>query len=307
MLEKFVIDFESMTKFPLKQYLDNCEDFFKYGYPNIAAFFNGSISKVNIKYVKQHKELLLQANRLNDQFKNHSSRFDSVGYWELIDFLDDIRTKLQTTSKLSKYLRSSRTDFNFQKGFAHTYITGSEQTLEDISENVLRDNNSNDDWSNIAITNDLLEVQYDTDGGKGLILYKEFFVNDFVTSVIDNMIDEKIYGLDIQKKFEFEDDDLKVLKYKETVYQTVKILSNLSKGDIPEFKQLGIDKGLYVGSNLGSLAFPSIIREMTKVFKTDDLFSSFEVTDIHIEEDGFYLEFKVDTKYKLLINSTTLV
>jgi len=307
MLEQFIIDFEKLTKFPLNQYLTDCNDFFKFGYNNIAQFYNGSIPRANPKYIKQHIELLKQSERLNDQFKNHSSRFSSVGYWELIDYVDDIRTKLQTISKLSKYLRSSRTDFNFSQGYAHPYVIGAEQTLEQISSNILEDNDANNDWVDIAIKNDLRETEYDIDGGDGIILYKEFFNQNFVTSVIDNMIGEKIYGLDIQKRFEFVDDDLKVLSYKETAYQTVLILSRLNKGDIPEFVDLGIDRALYIGSNLGTLAFSSIIREMTKVFNSDDLFINFEVLSIKIEQDNFNLSFRVGTKYELLIEETTLI
>ncbi|HNQ20071.1 MAG TPA: hypothetical protein PKI46_03305, partial [Bacteroidales bacterium] len=230
-----------------------------------------------------------------------------VDFWELFEFFEDIRTKLQTISKLSKYLRSSRTDYNFSTGFAHPYTTSNEQTLEQISSNILNDKDSDNDWLKISMSNDLTEVEYDIDGGEDIILYREKFAQNFVTSVIDNMVGEKIYGLDIQRKLEFSNDDLKVLPYKETVFQTVEILSNLRKGDIPEFSYIGVNQKLYVGSNIANLAYSALIRELNRVFQTDNLFINFKVLEIKIEQDTYILKFQVETKYKMLIESTTVV
>ena len=184
---------------------------------------------------------------------------------------------------------------------------GDQQTMESISQNILQDLDSDDDWTKIAIQNDLKEVDWDIDGGTKLTLFREKFIQNFVTSVIDNMVGENIYGLDIQKKFEFLDDDLKVLNYKDTVFQTVNILANLKKGDIPEFKSLGVNAGLYVGSNIANLAYGSIVREITKTFASDDLFINFQIKEIKLKEDSFFINFQVETKYKLLVQSTALI
>lgn len=307
MIEKAIVKFEDYTKYPLSKYLDECGAFFQNSFPLIADYFNGKSKKVESKHLNEHKRLLKESDKVNEQFKNNSQKLKTVDFWLLIDFCEELRTKLQTTSKLSKYLRSSRTDFSFSNGFAHPYTMGNEQTMESISEVILQDLTSEDDWTNIALQNDLKEVQWEIDGGTKLTLFRERFIQNFVTSVIDNMIGEKIYGLDIQKKFEFENDDLKVLSYKDTAIQTVNILANLKKGDIPEFKDLGVNAGLYVGSNIANLAYSSIVREITKVFASDDLFINFQIKEIKLKEDAFFISFQIETKYKLLVQSTALI
>ena len=119
--------------------------------------------------------------------------------------------------------------------------------------------------------------------------------------MIDNTVGEKIYGRDIKKKLTFEDDDLKSLDYKETVNQTVEILASLNKGDIPEYREIGIPIGLYKGSNFSRLNYSSIVRELNKNFSTDDLFSNFNVLEMEYKEGDLYIKYEVNTKYELVI------
>lgn len=307
MIDNAAIKFQQLTKYPIIQYLDDSANFFKKSYPVIVNFFNGKINRVETKHIKEHKRLLDESNKLIAQFDNNAKKLETADFWILLDFCEDLRIKFQTLTKISKYLRSSRTDFNFSIGFAHPYVMGNEETMENISGGILRDSRADDDWVDIAMRNDLKEVQWDIDGGENITLYREKFVQNFVTSVIDNMVGEKIYGLDIQKKLEFFDDDLKILSYKDTVYQTVDILAGLRKGNIPEFNNMGVNQALYIGSNIANLAYSAISRELQRVFATDDLFINFRVKEIKLEQDSFFISFQVETKYKLLIESTTLV
>lgn len=302
-----MLRFEELTKYNLSKFVQDTSLFFKNGFPKIISFFSGTTNTVESSVLNEHKRLLKEADVAVQQFKTNAEKLETVEYWELLDFVEDLRTKLQTISKTSKYLRSSRVDFNDGNGFSYTYTLGDGQTLENISRNVLQDNDSENDWTKIALNNDLLESGWDMDDGKKVTIYKEKFMTSPVTTFIDNMIGEKIYGIDIDRKITFEDDDVKTLSYRDTVYQSADILSGLKKGDIPQYPVLGIDSSLYVGSNIGMMSYSSVVRELTKNFSTDDLFINFSVTDIELVNDAFKLKYTVDTKYKMIVENTAIV
>jgi hypothetical protein len=300
-------NFEQLTSFPLKKYLLETENFFKFSYPIIVDYFSGVISKVEQIHIKTLFRLIKDAQTLSIQFGLNRTKLTTVDYWELYDFCEDLRTKLQTTTKISKYLRSSRTNFDYDNSFNFPFTMGQQQTLENISNDLLQDENPLDDWANTALKNDLLETDYGIDGGKALTLFKEVFIGGFVLSVVDNMIGEKVYGLDLDRTITFLDDDLKVLTYKNTVFQCADILAHLKEGDVPEFMSMGIPKSLFIGGNLQSFSIPGIISALNKNFATDDLFRDFVVTDISYKDGDYRMEYTVGTKYELLVESTAVI
>lgn len=302
-----VDNFEQLTGFPIKKYLLETEKFFKFSYPIIADYFAGTINKIEQIHIKTMYSLIKQAQTLSIQFGLNKTKLTTVDYWELYDFCEDLRTKLQTTSNLSKYLRSSRTNFDYDNSFNFPFTLGQQQTLENVSNDILQEENPMDDWANTALKNDLLETDYSIDGGKAITLFKEIFVGGFVLSVVDNMIGEKIYGLDIDKNLTFENDDLKVLSYKNTVFQCAEILAELKQGDVPEFPSMGIAQSLFIGGNLQSFSISGIISALNKNFATDDLFKDFVVTDISYKDGSYRMDYTVATKYELLVQSTAVI
>lgn len=306
-MENSVIEFERITKFQLRNFISSCGDFFEKDYPEIAKYFSGQSKDIDQKHFDTLKKLIISGGDCSTQFKLFRNKFQTVEYWELIDLIEDIRTKLLTSSQLSKWLRSSRTNSNFSSGFSFNYTMNYQQTMEDISSSVLETPNPQNDWAlDIAVKNDLKESQWDIDGGTNLTLFKEFFQSQLVTSVIDNLIGEAIYGKDVDKKITFENNDLKVLDYRETLNQTVLIYCQLKKGDIPEFENIGIPSTV-IGGNLRSLTIPTVSREMKKTFLSNDIFAEFNISAIKYVEGNLFIEFEVRTKYDSVIKHTTIV
>lgn len=303
---KTISNFNNITKYNISNYFDRCDLFFKIGYKEISNFFNGKTNIIKSEYLNELFSLLKESKKLDELFKLNKNKFKTIDFWDLITFSEDLKSKLEVCNNLDKFLRSSRTKNNFNKGFSYEHQLSNQQTLENVSKDLLDDQNPDNDWINIALKNDLKEIEWDIDGGKNIIISKEKFIQNFVTSVIDNMIGEKIYGLDLQKKIEINNNDLKILGYKETVFQTVDILSKLKRGDIPEFSFLGVPSNIYVGSNLSGLSYSGIIRDLKKVFSTDNLFLNFKVKSLKYEEGSFFINFSVETKYNLLIEQSTL-
>lgn len=300
-----IFEFEEITKYKISTFLSDVATFFTKDYKKITDYYDGSTNEINSIHLDNHNRLLNEADKITSLFIRNKNAFNTIEFWELLEFFEDIKTKLQKVSVIKKYIRSSRDDMNYLSGIATDYTIGSEQTLEEVSQ-LLQEDTPDDDWINIAVSNDLKEIGYTIDGGKKITLYKERFIRDFVTSVLDTMNGEKIYGLDINKKIKFVNNDLDVLSYKDTVYQAVDILSKLKKGDIPEYPSIGIDN-IFVGSNLSAFSYSAIIRDLTRNFETDDLFINFKIKELKIEQDSLHIDFEINTKYELLIQSKTII
>lgn len=296
-------DFEKLTKFPLSDFILDSQNFFKYSYPVLVNFYSGKLERIDKYHTELLNSLLLKANELTTQFKLQKRKLVTVELWELLDDIEVIKSKLQTSANLPKYLRSSITNSNFTKGIKYEYVLSDNQTIEDVSKQVLFSLNSENDWTQIALKNDLREIDWSIKGGTKLNLVDDSFISGIVTSMIDNTVGKKVYGLDIQKNIQFDSDlnDIVVLSYDETLNQTVNILSTLSKGDIPEFSSLGIPASIYKGANFNQIKYPSLIREFQKIFKTDDLFTDFSVTRLQYIDGDITLDYILGTKYEIVI------
>lgn len=301
MLENTIEIFQNKTNFPLADFLVEANSFFSNEFNDIVNFYSGNKNTLDRSQIKKLNSLSEKAIYLQRIFRDNKNKFNTVDFWELLDIIEDIKVKLSTSQNMSKYLRSTiNNSVDKKNGFVFDTILENQETLEDINLKKLK-NTYEEDWFDIALENDLKEIDWDISGGKELKLRKKIFQSDLVTSMIDNTVGEKIYGRDIKKKLTFEDDDLKSLDYKETVNQTVEILASLNKGDIPEYREIGIPIGLYKGSNFSRLNYSSIVRELNKNFSTDDLFSNFNILEMEYKEGDLYIKYEVNTKYELVI------
>lgn len=302
MLNKEVFDkFKKLTNYNIGEFLLESREFFTSDYNRFIDFFNGDSNFLDQTSVKKLNRLSEECFAISNLFLRNKKLMLTVDYWEVLDAFEDIKTKLQTTINLPKYLRSSIIANQNKSGFVFSYDILPQQTLENVSRNVLSESNSDNSWVNIAVENDLEEIDYDITNGERIKLRKRIFQANLVTSMIDNTIGERVYGRDIKKLLSFKDEDLESLGYKETVFQTADVLSRLEKGDIPEFPQLGLDGRIYKGNNLSQLNYSSIVRELRNNFATDDLFKDFEVKDFKIVDGDIFIEYKVDTKYELVV------
>jgi len=299
--EKVIGKFKTIANYPMDQFLIDSKSFFEIDFPKMVDFFGGRANFLDKKHIKNLNDLLHESAIIENLFILRKNLMGTSDFWELLDVFEDIKTKLETAQNISKYLRSSIIANKNKAGLVVDYSLMKEQTLENVSRTFLNQNSFENDWVNIAIENNLKEVDYDIMGGANVKVRKKVFQNDLVTSMIDNTIGEKIYGKDILKVFTFEDDDLKSLGYKETAFQTADILAELEKGDIPEFPGLGLNMLFYKGINLSQLNYPSITRELRNNFASDNLFQDFEVKSLKTMEDNIFIEFKVNTKYELVL------
>jgi len=287
-------EFEKITQFKLSQYLIRVNLFFSNDYIKISNWFSGKLSNPPAQSFKNLRRLIYESDVISQLTTENKNRFNKTYFWDLLENLDDIKEQILKASKLSKYMRSAITNTGYSDGLEIEYTTNKYDTLESIQRKEVSYDDFDNQWIKIAMRNDLKEEQYDTEGGESLRL-PTTVGNLFLESVVDNLIDDRMYGADFNRKITFKDDDIEVLSYKETAIQAVEILVSVRKGSVPEFPELGITEELVVGTNASSLAFPIIQRQLNQLFSTDDTLLDFSVVNTAFVDDAVFITFSVNT------------
>jgi hypothetical protein len=209
-------------------------------------------------------------------------------------FIDTIRCKIKTINKISKFLRSAKYE-GFNENLLNVdYTFADHETPEMVAE--LNSDDPENDWVDILRKNYVLETDYTSGvGGWTIMLGRNTLANYSLNSVVDNLQGDNVYGKDIDVNMVYENDDLKVLAPRETLRQSVHVLSQLRQGDIPEFRAMGISDNMVIGGNIGVLNVPFIVRQMTETFETDDTLTQLQVKKVETIETSLYIEFDVNT------------
>lgn len=292
-------EFESITQFPLIAYLASFQQFLQQDVQNIVGYYSGDLKTLNRT---SHSNLLSLIDQSHDLFVSialNKNVFKNYKWWILIDNLEQSDNLLLKLNSVSRWLRSaiSNTSFNPNAEISIPFKQG--QTLEDVERNVLGSENWLNTWSDLAMKNDLREEDYTSNAGFLLKANFNFTLNNFkINSIVDNPVDDRILGIDLNRKLQFDSliQDFVVLSPKDTFIQTVTILANLKKGDNPEFSDDGITPSLIVGSNVNSLSYPILFRQLITLFKRDDTIKTFTLVSINRKQDGVFMEFEVESR-----------
>lgn len=297
-----ISDFQYITNKDIKAYFEKALNFFKLHYNPIVGFFTGSVKKLDSSAYNAFKELKVETNELFDIIKNNNYRMKDSKWWDLIEQIEDIDSRLSTLDKAAKWARASMAITNYSLGTSLDYVLGQNETLERVSQDVLGSNNPDDDWTDIALDNKLREEDYTTEGGNLLTLKTENSPLNFsINSVVDIIQGKSIYGKDLDRNLTLvEDDDgftdLKILSNDETINQAIDILIKLKKNDNPDFRKLGLQTSLVIGSNRSALNYPVINQQLQQTFASDDSLKNFTITNIVTEQDNLFIDYTVESR-----------
>lgn len=304
--EEYVTKFSYLIGYDVLTYFDLYRMFINNNFPLLLRYYQNSEEKPDQFSFSFLNKLKNESIVIDNMIKSNLQIFDNMWAWEILDFFEDSKIKIDTFLNLSRWTRSNKTTTGWdQIATQSPYVTGNYETLEQISEKIEGSNDSQNDWQKIALQNNLIELDYSTTGDKELNVSKRLNSNPnyFLNSVIDNLVEKRVYGRDIQKKLQFVNDDLLVLDYVDTVKQSVFILMSLRKGDVPEFPDLGINN--LIGGNTASFFFVSLRNQLTNNFLSDDTLRNLNILSIYYKSSDIYIDFEVDTFYNLTINQTT--
>lgn len=295
--------FERITRFDLRSYLRDYSAFMRRDRRLIVDYYSGTSRNPNERAFRTLNELLDRSRRLNGVLDNNREQLFGEDIWDLVENISDIEETLITINNTSKWVRSSITQNDFSPGVEINYTLGANQTLEEVSGRVVGADTPQDDWVTIALRNNLEEGDYTTRGGNVLNLGTRNNETIQIQTLVDNITGERVYGLDIDREIAFEGDDIKSLTPRETIQQTVEILTALKQGDIPEFPGDGIQANIITGANINSIPYPVLIRQMTDTFVKDDTLESFRVNRINTDQDNLSIDIQVETRLGDFINA----
>lgn len=303
MINKDILnEFYDLTKFDIISYYTDFSNFMKTDYNNLYNYFNGNTEVINPAAFNKLDFLLQQSVNLFSLYNQVKDNLNNYKWWDLLEQLEEIHSSLLTIKSLSKWLRSPKTNYSYNQKTELQITLDQNQTLERLNSERLNEIDSQNSWYNTAIRNNLKEEDYSIEGGNLLTVSFNLTGSIFINAVVDNITGEKVLGIDIDKKFTFENNDIKVLTYSDTFKQSVLILSSLKKGDNPYLPNDGIDTKSVIGTNINLVNYPSIVRQMSNAFATDDTIKSFAIIDIKRESDAIYAKFEARSRISDLHN-----
>jgi hypothetical protein len=297
--------FKIVTRYDIKSYFDSFASFILSDYQKIVDYYERG-SEIPATTLTKLQLLNSQVLQVNDLFSLYSDRLSNStsDIWELLDYFEMTKVTLSTVTNSSRWMRSTKNVFQ-SNVVDKDYVLKQGQRFEGLVSELGYTDPTND-WSKVALNNDIIEEDYSFEGGNKL---KISFVNDLsfnVNTVIDSISGEKLYGLDLDKAFIFENNDFKVLGYKDTIGQQTGILVGLIKGSVPEFPQDGISKDL-VGGNVNAIQYPMLIRQQSEVFEKDGRYKSVAINKLETHVDSLIVELTITTKLDEVLNENLVL
>ena len=144
------------------------------------------------------------------QFKNFANKFSTCGYWELMDWLDDLNNTIEKINKLPKFLRTSLGKYGYTPSIQISATVGDQRTIDDVANMARELLQANTQWVDLMLQNDFNEADWEIDKLRSLNVLINNRTQIVVTTILDQPIGERVYGSDIQRKIEFVDDDLAI-------------------------------------------------------------------------------------------------
>ncbi len=299
MLESIIVDFENVTKYPLVNFMERFQDFSSRSYPHIDRYFSGLMENIDNEHLMSLQWLTNEVKTLNAQFKNFSNRFETCGYWELMEFIENLNGLIERTNKLPKFKRTVLTKRGYKPYVQTEGTIGAFRTAEDVTSEIIRYEDQNTSWQNLMRDNDMNEGDWEIDELKPITTYVDNRIKVVVTTILDQPVGERVYGIDIARKIKFDslNNDLMLVIHRNNIDQKIDILLELNKGDVPEDNQFGKDLSHAVGSNANQIGYLLLARDIVATFMQNDLFDHVSVTSIEQTEGSLQVKLNIKTKY----------
>lgn len=282
--------FKTVTGYDIKVFLSDCSSFFSTLYQDIITYYSGG-EIVPTEATNEMNRLLNEVSKIEPLFRVNNNRLDTIDMWELLDIFTEMQVKLLTAQKTAKWMRSSRLSLN-DTSVQIDRIQVQNETIEDISRESGYQS-PQDDWKDIAINNYLIEEDYTMEGGKMITLTFKNNSNLVLDNIVDYYVGKNVLGKDMNRKFTFTNDDLDLVTEEDAINQSFNIKLEVQKNSIPEFPFYGIYPDA-IGSNVAALSFPSMAKDLMKLFSQDKRWSSFSLIDVFREDD--YVAMKIEAK-----------
>lgn len=299
-------EFEQVTKYPLKAFLRKYADFMTGGYAEIRDYFSGRTVEISNESVSALRDLTVECRDVLAQFKNFTNKFSTCGYWELMDYIDNLNNTLEKINKLPKFLRTSLGKRGYTPSVQVSATVGSERTVDDVASTARELNQDNTQWVDLMLQNDWNEDDWEIDKLRSVNVFINNRTQIVVTTIIDQPIGDRVYGTDILRKISFADNDLALAVRKDNIEQKSVILLELVRGDVPENMLFGKNP-MFFGSNAPIVNYSEVVTDIVNCFMQNDLFASVNVTDISFANGEATMKVEIQTKYDYKTEKTIVL
>lgn len=296
-MEKIILEFEQVTKYPLVEFLTRYRNFMMNSYPAIDNYFSGKTHIVENNHLNDLKKLTNDCKDVLIQFSNFANKFSNCGYWELMDYVLELNDIIEKINKLPKYRRTSLTKRGYKPYIQITSSIGGFRTAEDVADSIKSSVGENISWIDLMLSNDLNEFDWEIDKISQINVMINNTNDVVVNTILDMPIGERVYGKDIYRKIVFEDNDILTIEYKNNIEQKCDILLELNRGDVPENILFGKNINLFKGVTASQFAYPELVNDIQNNFLQNDLFEKAVVNDFNFENGDLFLKIDIKTKY----------
>ncbi len=288
-------DFMDVTGYDLQAFYESFSDFVSTGAPLIRGYYLGNITEPDAEAFTELDRLLKEAQLIDGVlYDNREGLSYDAEFWELLDEFEDMKNVLSTTVNSGRWMRSVKTNTSYSEFPEIVVVLRQNQTLEALSR-AIGNPDGNNEWSQIALRNDLREEDYSSAGGNELRVSTTNGQSIIIDDVVAFMVGEDMYGRDWDRKLTFEDNDLKTLSPQDTINQCYTVLVALSKGDVPEYPNFGTNR--VIGGNISSMEYPTYFRQVKQTLLSDSVTEDVSIIELDYEQD--ILKMKVTIKTKL--------
>jgi hypothetical protein len=306
-MEQIILDFENITKYPLLNFLIVYKDFIVDSYSEIERYFSGKTDNIDNKHLKSLNNITIESGKILSIFKSFSGKFENCGYWELMNLIDELNTTIEKINKLPKFRKTSLTKKGYQPVIQISGSVGGFRTMEDVANSVKTVNNDNTEWVDLMLGNDLNEEDWEIDTLSQVNVFVINNIDIVVNTILDQPIGKRIYGIDINRSIDFDDNDLSLKIYEDNIEQKCDILLELNQGDVPENLNFGKNINLYTGSSVKQFLYSELAQDIENTFLQNDLFESVELTDFSFNQGSIQSKCNIKTKYDYKTEKTITI
>lgn len=282
--------FKRITGYDLQSFFERFVNFINVHSANIVNYYNGG-SLDNVSF-NELDYLLRESSKISPLFENFGSNFTYLGYWELLDKFSDIHTGLLTFKNMGKWARSSRLNRYDSSVNVDRKIRQGETVERIVAESGYTD--PQQDWFDLAVQNQLIEEEYTPDGGKIISISFQNNANIAIDNIVDSLSGKNVLGKDIKRRIEFLGNDLATVEYELAVEQALQVILGTVKGSIPEFPEDGTSSDS-IGSNVNTLEYPSLFRNLLSMFQKDGRWSEITLLDLSKDQDNVFMKIECKT------------
>jgi len=304
-MEKIVLEFERITKYPLLAFLVFYRDFMVMSYPSIDDYFSGRAETIKNEHLVKLKLLDTECITVMAYFKTFANKFNTCGYWELMETIQNLNDTIEKIRKLPKFRRTSLTFRNYKPVIQVEDSVGSFKTVEDTAREINQKQvDDNYDWVDIMLNNDWNEWDWEIDRPRKVSVFINNNTQVVVTTILEQPIGEKVYGKDLHRKITIVEDDadLDRVIYKENIQQKCDILLKLQRGDVPENRLFGTTK--LIGQNVNNFSYPILVSDIINNFMQNDLFDYVTPLNFSFSNGSLQAEINIKTKYNYDVTKT---